>query len=85
MKTKFIWIILYYQKTQLQNINKDHANVADATNNQQRLKNIKNMCVTDKTGLAVCKCDFKINNEKKTMSLQKSKAFPLRCFYKEVS
>ena len=56
-------------------MNKDHANVADVTNNQQRLKNIKNMCVTDKTGLAVCKCDFKINNEKNNV-FAKVKSIP---------
>ena len=65
-------------------MNKDHANVADVTNNQQRLKNIKNMCVTDKTGLAVCKCDFKINNEKKQCLCKSQKHSPSGAFTKSV-
>ena len=37
MKTKFVWIILYYQKekkTQLQITDRAHANVTAVTNNQ---------------------------------------------------
>ena len=64
-------------------MDKDHANVADVTNNQQRLKNIKNMCVTDKTGLAVCKCDFKINNEKKQCLCKSQKHSPSGAFTKK--
>ena len=40
MKSKFVWIVLFYPKktkTQLQTMDTAHANVTAVTNNQQKL------------------------------------------------
>ena len=53
MKTKFVWVIAYYKKAQLQIMNTAHTNVTVVTNNQQKLEHIKNLWLMEKTVIAM--------------------------------
>ena len=61
MKTKFIWVILFYKK---KNSSKLSTQLKQITNNQQKLKYIKNLWAMNKIATAAYKCAFRMDNKK---------------------